>query len=134
MLIPMAPCFFMSCFIATYMAPDRSISSGFGSTTSLAVEIQRSLNPHPGGQLVLNVPRLNGRTVQGVQHKYRETVLFFPSQGQTCHAYCTYCFRWAQFVGIDELKFASLQAESLVAYLRRIPRCAACCSPAATRW
>jgi KamA family protein len=53
-----------------------------------------------------------------MQHKYRETTLFFPSQGQTCHAYCTYCFRWPQFVGIDELKFASREAESLVAYLR----------------
>jgi KamA family protein len=56
-----------------------------------------------------------------MQHKYRETVLFFPSQGQTCHAYCTYCFRWAQFVGIDELKFASRETESLVAYLREHP-------------
>ncbi|NIP15323.1 MAG: lysine 2,3-aminomutase, partial [Pseudomonadales bacterium] len=56
-----------------------------------------------------------------MQHKYRETVLFFPAAGQTCHAYCTYCFRWAQFVGIDELKFASRQADSLVAYLERHP-------------
>jgi KamA family protein len=54
-----------------------------------------------------------------MQHKYRETVLFFPAAGQTCHAYCTYCFRWAQFVGIDELKFANNQADSLVRYLER---------------
>jgi L-lysine 2,3-aminomutase len=44
-------------------------------------------------------------------------VLFFPSQGQTCHAYCTYCFRWAQFVGIDKLRFASREAEVLSRYL-----------------
>ena len=75
-----------------------------------AREIQHTLNPHPGGQLVLNVPRLNGHAVRGVQHKYRETVLFFPSAGQTCHSYCTYCFRWAQFVGIDELKFAARES------------------------
>ncbi|MGO4755353.1 hypothetical protein AB4212_43290 [Streptomyces sp. 2MCAF27] len=25
--------------------------------------------------------------------------LVFPRHGQTCHAYCSYCFRWAQFVG-----------------------------------
>ncbi len=83
-----------------------------------AREIQARLNPHPAGQMELNVPRLHGRALPGIQHKYRETVLFFPSQGQTCHAYCTYCFRWAQFVGIDELKFASREVESLVGYLR----------------
>jgi KamA family protein len=54
-----------------------------------------------------------------MQHKYRDTVLFFPSPGQTCHAYCTYCFRWAQFVGLDDLKFAARQAESMVDYLRQ---------------
>jgi L-lysine 2,3-aminomutase len=80
--------------------------------------IQRSLNPHPSGQLELNVPSLLGGALPGMQHKYRETVLFFPSQGQTCHAYCTYCFRWPQFVGIDELKFASNEAKSLAGYLR----------------
>jgi KamA family protein len=83
--------------------------------------IRRSLNPHPAGQLELNVPRVNGEPQPGMQHKYRETVLFFPSQGQTCHAYCTYCFRWAQFVGMDELKFANNEAESLVRYVREHP-------------
>jgi KamA family protein len=84
-----------------------------------AREIQMRLNPHPAGQLQLNVPLLDGEPLRGMQHKYRETVLFFPSQGQTCHADCTYCFRWAQFVRIDELKFASRQVEQLVEYLRR---------------
>jgi KamA family protein len=65
----------------------------------------------------LNVPEWRGKKLPGMQHKYRETVLFFPSQGQTCHAYCTYCFRWAQFVGIDELKFASREAENLSGYV-----------------
>ncbi len=54
----------------------------------------------------------------GCQHKYRETVLFFPVQGQTCHAYCTYCFRWAQFVGDKDLRFAARDVEQLVRYLR----------------
>jgi KamA family protein len=44
-------------------------------------------------------------------------VLFFPSQGQVCHTYCTFCFRWAQFVGNKELRFASNEAESLHRYL-----------------
>ena len=69
-----------------------------------------------------------------MQHKYRETVLFFPSQGQTCHAYCTYCFRWAQFVGLDDLKFASREAQGRSrATSRSTARSRACCSPAAIR-
>lgn len=80
--------------------------------------VQRRLNPHPAGQMELNVPALDGQPLPGMQHKYRDTVLFFPSPGQVCHAYCTYCFRWAQFVGLDELKFAARQTTSLVAYLK----------------
>ena len=55
----------------------------------------------------------------GVQHKYKETVLFFPSAGQTCHAYCTFCFRWPQFVGMEELKFDARASADLATYLRR---------------
>ncbi|QDG51783.1 lysine 2,3-aminomutase [Persicimonas caeni] len=84
-------------------------------------EIRRQLNPHPGGQLTHNVPQIDGRKLPGLQHKYRETVLVFPSPGQTCHAYCTFCFRWAQFVGEDEYKFATREAADLVAYLKRHP-------------
>ncbi|MEX2301011.1 MAG: hypothetical protein WD733_08755 [Bryobacterales bacterium] len=87
----------------------------------LAAEISRirySLNPHPAGQLTHNVPRLDGRPLPGLQHKYRETVLLFPAQGQTCHAYCTYCFRWAQFVGMPEVKFEARETDDLVAYLK----------------
>lgn len=83
--------------------------------------IQRRLNPHPAGQLEHNVPMFRGARLPGVQHKYRETVLFFPTQGQTCHAYCSYCFRWPQFVGLDELKFAAREADTLVAYLSEHP-------------
>ncbi len=83
-----------------------------------AWQVQRRLNPHPAGQREWNVPRWHGRPLAGLQHKYRETVLVFPRQGQTCHAYCTYCFRWPQFVGIDELKFAVREAERLAQYLR----------------
>ncbi|MDV3238719.1 MAG: lysine 2,3-aminomutase [Gammaproteobacteria bacterium] len=85
----------------------------------IAREIQARLNPHPAGQQELNVPMLDGEPLPGVQHKYRETVLFFPSQGQVCHSYCTFCFRWAQFVGDKELRFASNEAETLHRYLAR---------------
>lgn len=85
--------------------------------TQLARQIQAGLNPHPAGQQEMNVPTLDGEPLSGMQHKYRETVLFFPSQGQVCHSYCTFCFRWAQFVGDRELRFASNEAESLHRYL-----------------
>lgn len=88
---------------------------------SAADAIRQGLNPHPAGQMELNVPMLGGGAVPGVQHKYPETVLFFPKQGQTCHAYCTYCFRWAQFIGEPDLKFASDDAAGLVAYVRAHP-------------
>ena len=84
----------------------------------VANEIRMQLNPHPAGQLELNVPTLkDGTKLYGMQHKYQETCLFFPSQGQTCHAYCSFCFRWPQFVGMDEMKFAMRESEQLVQYL-----------------
>ncbi|MBN2887465.1 MAG: lysine 2,3-aminomutase [Chromatiaceae bacterium] len=86
-------------------------------------EIRAELNPHPAGQMENNLPRLGGEEhLQGMQHKYRETVLFFPSQGQTCHAYCSFCFRWAQFVGDKSLRIASNEVNSLHQYLRHHPR------------
>jgi KamA family protein len=86
---------------------------------SIANKIRYQLNPHPAGQMQHNIPQLkDGTKLYGMQHKYKETILFFPSQGQTCHAYCTFCFRWPQFVGIEELKFASKEIDMLVSYLR----------------
>ena len=87
----------------------------------LAKEIRDDLNPHPAGQMEMNLPTLDGEVLDGIQHKYRETVLFFPSQGQTCHSYCTFCFRWAQFVGDKDLKIASTDAGKLHGYLQAHP-------------
>jgi KamA family protein len=81
-------------------------------------EIRFRLNPHPAGQLALNVPALGDEPLPGMQHKYPETVLVFPKQGQTCHAYCTYCFRWAQFVDEPDLKMATADLERVTGYLR----------------
>ena len=89
---------------------------------NIANEIRLQLNPHPAGQMELNVPTLNdGTKLYGMQHKYKETCLFFPSQSQTCHAYCSFCFRWPQFVGMDEMKFAMKEGEQLVQYLIEHP-------------
>jgi len=82
--------------------------------------IRHKLNPHPAGQ-AQNVPELNGQKLPGIQHKYDETMLFFPTQGQTCHAYCTFCFRWPQFTGMDDLKFAMNQIDYVIEYLKVHP-------------
>ena len=42
-------------------------------------EIRLQLNPHSDGQLSHNVPEIDGIKLTGIQHKYRETLLFFPS-------------------------------------------------------
>lgn len=100
----------------------------------VVAEIRSDLNPHPAGQKTLNAPKAGtssdndekkeesiSKSLTGVQHKYSETVLVFPAAAQTCHAYCTYCFRWAQFIGDDELRFAQKEANSLFDYLADHP-------------
>ncbi|WP_319499563.1 lysine 2,3-aminomutase [uncultured Draconibacterium sp.] len=82
-------------------------------------KIRLKLNPNPAGQ-ESNVPVFNGKKLSGIQHKYRETMLFFPTQGQTCHAYCTFCFRWPQFA-LNDFKFAMKEADTLVEYIKANP-------------
>jgi len=87
----------------------------------IANKVRLELNPHPAGQLSKNVPVIDETKLTGIQHKYRETMLFFPSQGQTCHAYCTFCFRWPQFVGMHDLKFAMKDIELVIKYIKSKP-------------
>ena len=85
---------------------------------SVADSIRLEMNPHPARQLTANIPFLDDDDiVPGVQHKYNETCLVFPSAGQTCHAYCTFCFRWAQFIGSNDLKFATDESNRFQKYL-----------------
>lgn len=84
-----------------------------------ANEIRHRLNPHPAEQQSLNVPCEDNEPIEGIQHKYRETVLFFPGQGQVCHSFCSFCFRWAQFIGDKNLRFSNTEAEKLHQYLAR---------------
>ncbi|TDD84060.1 lysine 2,3-aminomutase [Actinomadura darangshiensis] len=86
-----------------------------------AHDVRMKLNPHPAGQMELNIPSFGDGKIPGMQHKYDETVLYFPKQGQTCHAYCTYCFRWAQFVGEADLKMAGDEPAALRDYLLAHP-------------
>ncbi|HYC87902.1 MAG TPA: lysine 2,3-aminomutase [Thermoanaerobaculia bacterium] len=81
-------------------------------------DIRLELNPDSSRQST-NVPRLGQTPVAGVQHKYAETCLIMPSNGQTCFAYCTYCFRWPQFVALDEFHFATDEAARFLEYIRR---------------
>lgn len=84
-------------------------------------KVQYALNPHPSNQLSMNVPQDNDLDAWGLQHKYPETLLVFPRQGQTCHSYCGYCFRWAQFVDRPELKQAVPGPETMTSYLNGHP-------------
>jgi KamA family protein len=99
------------------------LRSGAGKTEvkCAAQQIQRELNPHPAGQTTLNVPRVGNEYLRGAQHKYRETLLFFPNQGQTCHSYCTFCFRWAQFVGDNDQRISTREVATLHEYLQSHP-------------
>jgi L-lysine 2,3-aminomutase len=99
----------------------RLIHSGASKAAleSVAMEIRSSLNPHPGDQWSGNVPAVNGKLQRGIQRKYRETALFFPAQGQTCYSYCTFCFRWAQFVGDRDQRFGSADTQELYYYLKQ---------------
>ncbi|MHA1866524.1 MAG: KamA family radical SAM protein [Candidatus Heimdallarchaeaceae archaeon] len=81
-------------------------------------QIHFELNPHPAGQLQYNIPQFQGEIIEGIQHKYRETALVFPIQGQTCHAYCTFCFRWPQFIRKKEWKMCLRNPDKLVDYLQ----------------
>lgn len=81
-------------------------------------EIRFELNPHPAGQLTSNVPTFEGDKVKGLQHKYRETCLVFPANGQTCHSFCTFCFRWPQFTGMTDLKFTTENSNLWLQYIK----------------
>ncbi|SMO81488.1 KamA family protein [Saccharicrinis carchari] len=87
---------------------------------SIVDNIRYDLNPNSSGQME-NIPVLGEVKLSGMQHQYNETILFFPRSSQTCHAYCTFCFRWPQFVGIDDLKFAAQETSLLVEYLQQHP-------------
>jgi len=98
----------------------KAILSGNRETADeISNDIRFELNPHPAGQMTLNVPNMEEEPVPGLQHKYRETCLIFPSSGQTCHAYCTFCFRWPQFIGMNDLKFATNESLKFQQYIKQ---------------
>ena len=107
--------------LAHYQTAHNAVYSPSMNATEKAKQIykiQMALNPNSSAQKALNVPVIDGKPVPGIQHKYAETVLFFPAAAQTCHSYCTFCFRWPQFIGKEELKFSAKHVEVLLKYLR----------------
>lgn len=105
-----------------YHQIDQALESGDQAKLKKIVQrVRYDLNPHPAGQLSHNIPKFQSEKVPGIQHKYRETCLVFPRPGQTCFSYCTFCFRWAQFVGMKDLTFATDQAKTYVRYISAHP-------------
>lgn len=101
----------------------RLLSSG-ASVHEIARVVRRirdSLNPDPSEQSA-NSPLIDGVPLEGIQHKYPETVLAFPAQGQTCHSYCSFCFRWPQFVSDSPVKYELKDPRVLHGYLRQAPQ------------
>jgi hypothetical protein len=79
----------------------RSVMEALGNASisrvgirGLVEAIRRDLNPHPSGQKQENVPRLNGQSVPGIQHKYRETVLYFPTEVRDTRKHLYLCTDW----------------------------------------
>jgi len=120
------PCYILT-FPNRHMLPEKNykevkhaVVSGKSEAeiTRLANRIRMSLNPHPAQQQS-NIPRLDGEPLPGVQHKYEDIVLFFPTQGQTCHANCTFCFRWPQFVKDLDLQFSMKEIDQVAEYIKQ---------------
>lgn len=107
-----------------YYLVDKALKNNIPQTDlwKIVNAIRAELNPNPAGQQDHNVPILDGKRLHGVQHKYEQTLLFFPSHGQTCHAYCSFCFRWPQFIGNKDLKFAQNETADVIEYLKRHPK------------
>ena len=81
-------------------------------------KIRKKLNPHPSDQLT-NIPSYEDSVFSGLQHKYDETILFFPKASQTCHSYCTFCFRFPQFINEAGIhKFAENDIEKVIDYIK----------------
>jgi len=64
-----------------------------------AHDVRMRLNPHPAGQLALNIPDLDDEPLPGSAAQIPGNGPGLPpSRARPANAYCTYCFRWAQFV------------------------------------
>ncbi|RAP31635.1 lysine 2,3-aminomutase [Candidatus Marinamargulisbacteria bacterium SCGC AG-343-D04] len=85
-------------------------------------KLRSKKNPAPANQSA-NRPTIfeddDSYECEGLQHKYKNTCLMFHKNAQTCHAYCTYCFRFNQFVGKD--RFLEDDSTRLHTYIKQHP-------------
>jgi KamA family protein len=81
--------------------------------------LRRELDPYLDDKPARNRPSDDAGPIDGLMHKYPDSVLFFPPQGQTCHAYCAYCYRWGQLVGPWDIKQQVKENERVLAYVLR---------------
>lgn len=79
--------------------------------------IRRELDPYLDDKPQRNRPTDDEGFIDGLMHKYPDSVLFFPSQGQTCHAHCAYCYRWGQLVGTWDVKQQVREIRRVFAYV-----------------
>jgi L-lysine 2,3-aminomutase len=87
----------------------------------MARRIQVRMYPRRASQATHDVPVLEDMPQRGLQHKYAETVQFFPSAAQTCHARCTDCGRRLRFGTMEAIQPDARAKAGLVAYLRAHP-------------
>ncbi len=85
-------------------------------------KMKRRLWPNMNVQPEL-IPRLNGIPIPGLYHPFPTILNVFPSPAvKTCHAYCSYCFRWVQFVDPDLQRNTAYSDPNVpVEYLRSNP-------------
>lgn len=87
----------------------------------MAHRIQMRMNPRWTGQETHSVPVLNGVLQRGLQHKYEDTVQFFPGSARACHAHCSSCGRPPQFGTMETVKLDARAVAGLVNYLHAHP-------------
>ncbi|MEU3610180.1 lysine 2,3-aminomutase [Streptomyces sp. NPDC035033] len=79
--------------------------------------IRERLAPDPGGRPAPGPPE----AAPGLRQPSPDTLLVLPPQGQTCHSYCGYCFRWPQFTGEPGPRQAVEDPGTMWAHLDRHP-------------
>ncbi|HAA23615.1 MAG TPA: lysine 2,3-aminomutase [Cytophagales bacterium] len=69
------------------------------------------------------LPQQEGQWIRGVYRAFRTHASLFPSpMGITCHAYCSYCFRWILFDNHEAQKQATYQdPQHPIPFLRATP-------------
>ena len=98
--------------------------NGLGDSipNSLSQSLRQKMSP-PVPVAEGSVPKLNGKPIQGMYRNFPTIVSLFPNpMAKTCHAYCSYCFRWLLF-GDREVQegFSYQDPQTPIEWLRAHP-------------